>query len=189
MQLVLDLRLHQLELESQNRELIEMHQLVEESRSRYVELYDCAPVGYVTLDRSGLIEEIDLTGAQLLGESRAKLIGRPLRMFLGRASRRRFDDHLRQWFADKGRVVTEVHLERAGAIVELTSAHVHDAAAAPTRCHMVIADIADRKRSEVERAEVLAREREARAEAERAIRGREICSRSCRTNCAHRWRR
>jgi PAS domain S-box-containing protein len=173
MQLLRDLRLHQLELETQNRELIEMHQLLEESRGRYVELYDCAPVGYVTLGRSGLIEEINLAGARLLGAERAKLIGRPFRLFLTRTSRRSFDDHLRQWFAQQGRVVTEARLEHGDAIIELTSGPDPALAATPISCHTVLTDISDRKRGELERAEVLAREREARAEAERAIRGRE----------------
>src|SRR4051812_30915903 len=54
--LVRELEVHQIELELQNRELQESHQLLEESRSRYIDLYDFAPVGYLTLDRSGNIQ-------------------------------------------------------------------------------------------------------------------------------------
>src|SRR5512138_3295983 len=68
--LVHDLQVHQEELEAQNLALREAQKLLEESRSRYAELYDLAPLGYVTVDGQGLIEEINLTGATLLGIER-----------------------------------------------------------------------------------------------------------------------
>jgi PAS domain-containing protein len=40
---------------------------LEESRNRYAALYDFAPVGYVTFDHKGCIQEINLTGASLIG--------------------------------------------------------------------------------------------------------------------------
>ena len=49
---------------------------LEKSRDRYVDLYDFSPVGYLTLSREGMISEINLTGATLLGIDRKKLINR-----------------------------------------------------------------------------------------------------------------
>src|SRR4030095_15007613 len=68
--LIHDLQVHQVELEMQNRELRESRELLEESRSRYADLYDFAPVGYFTFDSEGRIREINLTGAALLGAPR-----------------------------------------------------------------------------------------------------------------------
>ena len=76
--LLRELQVHQLELEMQNRQLIEAHTLLEESRASYVELYDLAPVGYVTLDRVGAIRQINLAGADLLKRARAESIRTPL---------------------------------------------------------------------------------------------------------------
>ena len=60
-------------LEIQNRELRETQERLEETSSRYSELYDFAPVGYCTLDPKGNIQEINLTGAALLGTQREML--------------------------------------------------------------------------------------------------------------------
>ena len=68
-----ELQVHQIELEMQNKELRRSHLALEAARDRYADLYDFAPVGYITLNREGLINDINLTGAALLGVDRAKL--------------------------------------------------------------------------------------------------------------------
>src|SRR5512142_816889 len=77
-----ELQVHQVELEAQNQELREAHQLLEESRNRYADLYDLAPVGYVTLNPKLLIQEINLPGAALLGIERTRLIGLPFSLYV-----------------------------------------------------------------------------------------------------------
>ena len=77
-----ELRVHQIELEMQNEELCQVVVALETSRERYVNLYDLAPTGYCTLSDKGLIQEINLTAAQLLGVSRPSLIRRALSRFV-----------------------------------------------------------------------------------------------------------
>jgi hypothetical protein len=62
-----ELQVHQIELELQNEELIRTRNVAEELRDKYLDLYDFAPVGYFVLDIAGHIEEVNLTGAVLLG--------------------------------------------------------------------------------------------------------------------------
>lgn len=83
-QLVHELQVHQIELELQNEELRQSHLALDSARARYFDLYDLAPVGYVTVGHSGLILEANLTAATLLGVSRNALVRRPLHAFVAK---------------------------------------------------------------------------------------------------------
>jgi PAS domain S-box-containing protein len=65
-----ELRVHEIELEIQNEELREAQVNLEDSRRKYFDLYNFAPVGYFTLDKDGLILEVNISGADLLGVDR-----------------------------------------------------------------------------------------------------------------------
>jgi diguanylate cyclase (GGDEF)-like protein/PAS domain S-box-containing protein len=80
--LVHELLVHKVELEMQNEELRRAHIAVEEMRDRYIDLFEFAPVGYVTISRDGLISEINLTGCSMLGVDRKKLLNRRFSRFV-----------------------------------------------------------------------------------------------------------
>lgn len=69
-----ELQVYQIELEMQNEALRLAQQMIEESRDSYLDLYDFAPIGYLTLTEDNLISEINLTAASLLGFDREQLI-------------------------------------------------------------------------------------------------------------------
>jgi len=73
-----ELRVHQVQLEMQNEELRCTHAKLEATQHRYFDLYDLAPVGYLTLSDQGLILEANLTSAAMLGVFRNALINKPL---------------------------------------------------------------------------------------------------------------
>ncbi|MEI7817070.1 MAG: sigma 54-interacting transcriptional regulator [Desulfuromonadales bacterium] len=73
-----ELWVHQIELEMQNEELCRTHEELDASQSRYFDLYDLAPVGYLTIGETGLIKEVNLTAAAMLGVERSVLIEQPL---------------------------------------------------------------------------------------------------------------
>jgi PAS domain S-box-containing protein len=71
--LVHELRTHQIELELQNEELRRVQRELEESRNSYRDLYEFAPVGYITTNEHDIIIEANLTSATLLGLDRGTL--------------------------------------------------------------------------------------------------------------------
>ena len=68
-----ELEVHQIELEMQNEALRQSQVELEHSRERYMDFYDFSPIGYITLDEIGLIAELNLTGAAMLGLERNKI--------------------------------------------------------------------------------------------------------------------
>ena len=68
-----ELRVHQVELEMQNEELQRTEAELNAQRERYFDLYDLAPVGYMTVSKQGLILEANLTAATLLGVAKSAL--------------------------------------------------------------------------------------------------------------------
>ena len=77
-----ELQVHQIELEMQNDELRRTQAELEETRDRFVDLYDFSPVGYFTVGESGLITGVNLTGGSLLGLDRQLLVGRQFSAFV-----------------------------------------------------------------------------------------------------------
>lgn len=80
-----DLQVHQIELQLQNEELRRAQVALEVSRARYFDLYDMAPVGYLTVADNGLILEANLSAANLLGVTRSTLVRRSLNRFIVKA--------------------------------------------------------------------------------------------------------
>ena len=95
-QLIEELRIHQVELEIQNQQLRWAQQQLEVSREQYIALYDAAPVGYFTLNPSGLILAANLTGAAQLGRARPALLNQRFANYVVQADRDIFYLHLRR---------------------------------------------------------------------------------------------
>jgi PAS domain S-box-containing protein len=91
--LIHELEVHQIELKMQNDELRRIQGELEKTRDRYSHLYDFAPVGYFTISAKGIIDEVNLTGASLIGIERNALIGKPFSRFVLRDDQDIFYQH------------------------------------------------------------------------------------------------
>ena len=118
--LIHELQVHQIELEMQNDELRKAQEEIETSRSKYMDLYDFAPVGYFTLDNKGVILEANLTGAKLLGVERGLLLKTAFSVFIMADDQDLFQDCRRKVFQIPGRQSCEVRLKRCSISLPAT---------------------------------------------------------------------
>ena len=142
-----DLQVHQIELELQNEELRQSQAALEALRARYFDLYDLAPVGYFTLDETGLIVEANLTCATLLGVPRGALIKRLLSGFLMRDDAAIYYRHRKQLFETRQPQAFELRMLKSGGVpftawIEAAVASDDDGVLS---CRLVVSDITERK--------------------------------------------
>ena len=148
--LVHELQVHQIELEMQNEELQKARDEMEAGLEKFSDLYDFAPVGYLTLDREGTIREANLTSASLLGNERSRLVKRRFGLCVSAADLPAFNAFLAKVFESRVRESCEVTLLKEGKPpVELRIEAV--AAASGQECRAVLADITEHKRAENDR--------------------------------------
>jgi len=84
-ELIHELEVHQIELETQAEELRKAHLALEQSRDKYLDLFEFAPLGFLTLTDKALVTEANLTCATLLGIERNKLIRARFSKFVAEA--------------------------------------------------------------------------------------------------------
>ena len=166
-----ELQVHQIELEMQNRDLREARGQIEEARDRYADLYDFAPVGYMILDENGVIEEINLTGASMLGKERSNILGRPFFSYLDRKDRDPFRHVLKECREKSEKEIAEVGLVKDGTILHAQAVCVPfvDARTGRRVVRASLTDISERKKAET-LSVALAGERATRAVSEKARR-------------------
>ncbi len=80
--LIHELRIHQAELEIQNEELQSAQREISELQSKFENLYEHAPCGYLSLDAQGFISEINSTAARLFNTTKAILMHSTLSRFI-----------------------------------------------------------------------------------------------------------
>jgi PAS domain S-box-containing protein len=148
--LLYELQVHQIELEMQNDELRRATAELEAARVRYFELYDLAPVGYVTINEKGLILEANLAAATLWGVERSILINQPLSNFILSEDQDLYYLHRKQLFEIDGPQECELRMnnkkgETFWTKMETKSAQNIDGLLISL---MVISDITERKQME-----------------------------------------
>jgi len=90
-----ELHVHQIELEMQNNELTRVSNQLEETKSKYFDLYEFAPVGYVVLSEKGIIIETNLTFCTLLLTQRNKLLRNGFSRFIKKESQNEYFSKLK----------------------------------------------------------------------------------------------
>jgi PAS domain S-box-containing protein len=146
-----ELEVHQIELEMQNAELQKARNELEVTLEKYTSLYDFAPVGYFSLDESGVILEVNLTGAAMLGVDRSRLINRRMLRFVVPESQPLFVAFLERVCGGTGKQACEVALLKEDATVFWVSVHgtaAISASGSQKSCRVAVSDITSLKQAE-----------------------------------------
>ncbi len=131
-----ELAVYQIELEMQQDELLQSRLKLEESLDSYTELYDFAPLAYLSLDRKGKILKSNLTATTLLGVNRSSLVGNRLGMFIAAEKLPDFNAMLERVFSSRDHERCDVTLFGDGAYSS-PAATLLSGAAAQKHGHMV----------------------------------------------------
>ncbi len=155
--LVHELQVHQVELEMQNDELKRVQLALEASRDEFQDLYDFSPVGYFTLTEKGLITQVNLTGANLVGMARPKLIQKRFAQFVAIESEAQLYRHFSSVLKHVEKQACDLMLRRGDgstfharleSIRMDAPAEQADVSEGAYVVRLAVSDIGERKRSE-----------------------------------------
>ncbi|MBU2647735.1 PAS domain S-box protein, partial [bacterium] len=150
--LIHELQVHQIELEMQNEELHRSETELRKALDRYSDLYDFAPIGYVSLGEKSVLLSINATFADMMGQPKDSLLGKPLTRFIDREDQDRFYLHCRSCLAAEGRHTCEIKMKKGDntlfyAFLESSAGKDHDGS---KLIRTAITDITARKQMEEE---------------------------------------
>ncbi len=150
LKLLHELEVYQIELELNNEELLVARNNAEALSQKYTSLYDFSPSGYLTINSSGKISELNLSAASTLGVERALLLGRSFKQFISEADSQNYTEFLTNIFDQKSKQVCDIQLKRTNSnsitycllegIVEDHESH----------CNIAMTDITRLKHLEIE---------------------------------------
>jgi len=147
-------------LRLENEQLLESRRLADETRDRYMDLYDSAPLAYLTLDGVGVIRDLNQAAVELLGGNgrRYPLAGTRLKQLVRGADHEVLAAHLRRGPAERDAFSCELHLHDSTPM-QLWSRRIRSGLRLyPT----VIVDLREREQAAVETQRLLEAEKAAR---------------------------
>ena len=145
------LQIHQIELEHQNEELRIMQRELEVSRNKYVNLFDFSPTPYFTLNKEGIIKEVNLSASKMFGVDRNKLIDKRFNAFTPSDDNDIFNSFIETVFASSEKHSCELSIinkEKQLFHVLLEGIELEDTLESEKKCQVVLIDLTEYKRVE-----------------------------------------
>ena len=151
-ELLLELGIYEAELQSQNEQLLEAERKLTVARDRYAELFDCAPTGYLTIDRSGTIMDANANTAAMFGTAQAQLTKQHhFAEFVAPEDLDEWNRFQRDVFETGGTRHCELTLKRNGTVrwgAHMDGCVLHAEPGNGHLCMIDLADITSRQRAE-----------------------------------------
>jgi len=145
-----ELQVHQIELEMQNENLRAMQLQLVDAQARYFDLYDLAPVGYLSVSEKGIILESNLTADTLLGVPRNRLDKRPISKVIHKEDQDIYYLNRKKLFETGAPQQCELRLLKDGEKpfwARLQATLGTDRAGGDPVCRLVLSDISECKRA------------------------------------------
>lgn len=149
-----ELASYQIKLELQNAELRDAQAKIEESRQKYSDLYDFAPMGYFTFDKKSQIISVNTMGSLMLGVEKDSLIEKPFYRYIAKGYQDNFYLHQNKVFETEEEQTCELKLlnnDGKEFYVQLQGKSVHADKGNINQCRTAVIDISERKQAEEEK--------------------------------------
>ncbi|MEN6622421.1 MAG: PAS domain S-box protein [Smithella sp.] len=146
-----ELRVHQIELEMQNEELSRVREELQKSHERYFDLYNSAPLGYLTINREGLILETNHTASTMLGKNKSDLVNHSIVNFILPADQGIYNRHSLKLFETGEQQVCELRLrskKSSYAWMQFNSILIRNGNGGSPVCRVILNDISHYKQIE-----------------------------------------
>jgi len=165
--LIHELEIHEVELTVQNEELRNAQVELAASRDRYTDLYEFAPVAYLTIDMDGKVLQSNLAAAKMLAVTKQGLVRANLSKFVTNESQDNWYLHRRAAFLEEAAQVCEIRIRRRdGTELSVRAESIGFGSGKDRQIRMALVDITEREK-------VLALEQAARRELEAATRAKD----------------
>ncbi|MFP4543848.1 MAG: ATP-binding protein [Candidatus Kapaibacterium sp.] len=152
-QMIHELQVQQLELELQNEELVRTQMELESSRKRLSELYNFAPVGYISLDQNGYIREANVTFFKMAGADKNEIINKHFSKFVYKEDQDLFYFYLKDLKNSKKKRIAELRLNKKDTdfyFIKLEGSYVGENQTSESLIRLVASDVSHRKLAEME---------------------------------------
>lgn len=155
-----ELQVFRLELEMQNDELKVSYQALDEEKSKFVSLYDLAPVGYFILDYLGLITDVNEQGVDLLKSSKENVLSKRFQSFISPESWEKFYSFLHKIQNSDSRQSIEIKLLLSNNEIAYTRVEgiaVQNVISTHVKYFIAVIDITESRKAQLKLQETMAR--------------------------------
>jgi PAS domain S-box-containing protein len=142
---------HERLLEMQDEEVRE-EIAATETLERYIELFEFAPIGYFILNQRGLIQQVSLKGAALLGWERSRLAQQPFERFVAPQDRAVFASFWSHLWETEGKQTCDLAIltrDRSSCYVHVEGAYPAGLSGKEKGCLLALADLSARREAEL----------------------------------------
>jgi len=149
LRLIYELEVHKIELELQNEELVQTRSTAQNLAEKYIELYDFAPIGYLTITKEGAIMELNLCASEMLGKERSQINESQFAFFVTDGTKPIFSHFFSRVFNSKTKETCEIAINsgyKSPFYAQLTGIISLN----EKQCLLTIMDVTDQKRAEYE---------------------------------------